>query len=339
MLVLGTRAPDAYRMLLQEDRSVEWGTVWLFLTAGVLGLYRSVRDRRVFDGLVALFCFFVAGEEFSWGQRLFGYYPPEFFLANNFQQEINVHNLPQWFLQPKWILIAVLAGFGVLLPILARARRPRALMTHVGATPPPVELLPWFIALIVLLVAYPLTLTGEWVELLAGGLFVMSLRPLAATAWTALALTFVFGLAMPQAGDALERGRDAGRTECATAEVRALLNDVTTGTAATGKLQRMRRLHTRVWPATTEGYLRSEALLAYRAVLCAGSGPEVTGLRHTYGLDPWGSPYWLLVEKNSKDSRRAMIYSFGPNRRRDIEDTTVDQPDTGDDVIVTTDWP
>ena len=326
-------------MLLQEDRSVEWGTVWAFLTAGALGLYKSVRDRRAFDGLVALFCFFVAGEEFSWGQRLFGYYPPEFFLANNFQQELNVHNLPQWFLQSKWILMAVLAGYGVLLPILARAHRPQALMIRVGATPPPMQLLPWFIASIVLLLAYPLTLTGEWVELLAGGLFVMSLRPPAATASTALALTLAFGLAMPEAGRALERGRDAGRTECALAEARALIDDVTSGPAATEKLQRMRRVHTRVWSATIEGYLRSEALLAYAAVLCAGSAPEVAALRHTYGIDPWGSPYWLLVEKNSKDSRRALIYSFGPNRRRDIEDTTVDQPHTGDDVIVRTDWP
>lgn len=30
--------PDWYRTLMQEDRVVEWATVWLFLAAGVVGL-------------------------------------------------------------------------------------------------------------------------------------------------------------------------------------------------------------------------------------------------------------------------------------------------------------
>jgi hypothetical protein len=42
---------------------------------------------------VAFFCFVVAGKEASWGQRLMGYQPSEYFLANNFQQELNVHNV------------------------------------------------------------------------------------------------------------------------------------------------------------------------------------------------------------------------------------------------------
>jgi len=99
MLLLGRFAPDRYYMLMQEDRLVEWGTVWLFLAAGLIGLRHSIRNRRIFDGLVALFCLFIAGEEFSWGQRLFGFYSPEYFLANNFQQEVNVHNLPGSFSQ------------------------------------------------------------------------------------------------------------------------------------------------------------------------------------------------------------------------------------------------
>lgn len=70
MLLLGRFAPDRYYMLMQEDRLVEWGTVWLFLAAGLIGLRNSIRNRHIFDGLVALFCLFIAGEEFSWGQRL-----------------------------------------------------------------------------------------------------------------------------------------------------------------------------------------------------------------------------------------------------------------------------
>ena len=95
MAWLASRDPQRYEMLMQEDRIVEWATVWLFLAAGVAGLYWSVGRRRMFDGFVALFCLFVAGEEVSWGQRLIGYSAPEFFLRNNFQQELNLHNLPR----------------------------------------------------------------------------------------------------------------------------------------------------------------------------------------------------------------------------------------------------
>jgi len=73
MLLIGYFAPDHYQMLMQEDRPVEWTTVWLFLAAGVIGLRNSIRHRRIFDGLVALFCLFIAGEEISWGQRLLGF--------------------------------------------------------------------------------------------------------------------------------------------------------------------------------------------------------------------------------------------------------------------------
>jgi len=145
----GLLAPGRYENVMQEDRAVEWATVWLFLMAGVVGLFKSISQRRLFDGLVALFCLFVAGEEFSWGQRLFGYYPPEFFLANNFQQEANLHNLPQSFVQPKWILMLALCGYGILLPLLERAGPTRPYLARVGATAPPVALLPWFAIAIV----------------------------------------------------------------------------------------------------------------------------------------------------------------------------------------------
>jgi hypothetical protein len=145
MLLLGHFAPDRYNMLMQEDRVIEWGTVWLFLAAGLIGLRNSIRHRRIFDGLVALFCLFIAGEEFSWGQRLLGFYSPEYFLANNFQQEVNIHNLPGSFLKPKWIFIIALAGYGVFLPLLARSRRLRRFVELVGTSAPP-QIMPWFTA-------------------------------------------------------------------------------------------------------------------------------------------------------------------------------------------------
>jgi hypothetical protein len=335
MLWMGRVAPESYRELLQEDRIIEWGTVWLFLAAGFFGLYHAARSRRLFDGLVALFCLFIAGEEFSWGQRLFGYYAPEFFLSNNFQQEVNLHNLAQAFLQPKWVLMMALAGYGLLLPLMVRRGYGAAWMDRLGATPPPMVLVPWFAIAIILLLWYPLTLTGEWVEAFAGGLFVASMRPGPKTFWTIVALAVVFGGTMTAATDRLEHGRDASRVTCASSEVRGLVDDVAGGDAGTARLWRMGRVHKRVWTSVTERYLDADGLRRFRTVLCDGPSADSAELRHTYGVDPWGSPYWLLFEKNHDGRQRVSVYSFGPNRRRDLSGPEAELVKAGDDILVT----
>ena len=43
--------------------------------------------------LYGLLFFMAAGEEISWGQRIFGWESSEFFLENNKQDETNLHNL------------------------------------------------------------------------------------------------------------------------------------------------------------------------------------------------------------------------------------------------------
>ena len=338
MLWLGGSDPPHYRMLLQEDRIVEWGTVWLFLVAGLLGLRRSLPARRVFDGLVALFCLFVAGEEFSWGQRLLGYFPPEFFLRNNAQQEFSLHNLPPS-VQPGSILMVVLAGYGLLLPLLFCIPRTRPMLEHLGVTPPQVALVPWYLVAILLLWWYPLTLTGEWVEFLVGGLFLISMRPAPTTLWPALVLTITFGASMTSLAGALERGRDETRLACSAAEVRSLADDVAFGRAGTDTLWTMRRVHKRIWSSINDGYVDADHLR--RGDTDCGEPADITRVRRRYGIDPWGSPYWLLVERNTPREWRVTAYSFGPNRRRDIAPTHPDErhdyqsPATMDDVAAT----
>jgi hypothetical protein len=39
--------------------------------------------------------------------------------------------------------------------------------------------------------------------------------------------------------------------------------------------------------------------------------------RAQFFLDPWNSPYWVLDECTSGGDRFVIVYSFGPNRRRD----------------------
>jgi hypothetical protein len=91
--------PDLYYRSSQEDEALEWVTFWAFLFASIYYILGARLDRRRRGGLpwfhigLATFCLFVALEEISWGQRLIGYRAPEVFLARNFQQEFNLHNI------------------------------------------------------------------------------------------------------------------------------------------------------------------------------------------------------------------------------------------------------
>ena len=83
-----------------EDGPLEWGTVACLLATAVVLMRRAMFLRRKNRGGAALACggyallfVFAAGEEISWGQRLFGWEPGDFFLEKNAQQETNLHNL------------------------------------------------------------------------------------------------------------------------------------------------------------------------------------------------------------------------------------------------------
>jgi hypothetical protein len=83
-----------------EDGPLEWGTVACLLATAVVLMRSSMFLRRknrrgaaLACGVYALLFVFAAGEEISWGQRLFGWEPSYFFLEKNAQQETNLHNL------------------------------------------------------------------------------------------------------------------------------------------------------------------------------------------------------------------------------------------------------
>ena len=312
-LVLGSARPERYEALLQEDRFVEWLTVALFAGAAFFALRRAWRGRRIFDGLVGLFCFFVAGEEFSWGQRLFGIRPPDAFLEHNRQQELTVHNFADTFGEPKWLLIVALVGFGLALPLLARSARGARLLERAGASAPHVSLVPWILAAALLLVWYPYSFTGEWVETLAGGAFLFAFMPAARAGATALAAAVPFALGMSWLSGRMHESTPE-QFACAQAEADALVQDIGYGAAATGRLIGASSVHKRLFTAIDEGYVRAERLSAFHAADCPGVPDGAERRRHA--LDPWGSAYWIDVDR-SEESIRLIVYSFGPNRRRD----------------------
>lgn len=83
-----------------EDGFIEWLTVLPLLVVVFIAIRRLVKLSSKRSWLfslcmlgLALLCFFVAGEEISWGQRIFNIESSSFFKKNNAQAETNLHNL------------------------------------------------------------------------------------------------------------------------------------------------------------------------------------------------------------------------------------------------------
>lgn len=320
---LALRRPDAYSAAMQEDRVVEWLTVLAFGSAGIVGLMRAIRDRRVFDALVALFCLFVAGEEMSWGQRLLGMTPHAYFLEHNTQQEMNVHNFADIFGSPKEPFTLVLVGYGIILPLVSLTAHGRRLLDRIGSTPPPRAVLPWFGAAIILFTWYPFRFTGEWTELLAGSAFFAAIGVPTVTLLGSAAAGLAIASAL--AWWSARGGADPARVACASAEVRAIANGVVSD--ADGDLARDRSVHKRVWTLANEGAVDVADIRRRLAMVRCDQASGET--RRRYVVDPWGTAYWLRVADQDA-GRLVTVYSFGPNRRRDMDASAVK---TGDDVF------
>ncbi len=83
-----------------EDGFVEWCTVVVLFITMVVCAKRFWRLRQVRSGLfltvtalLTLLCLFGAGEEISWGQRIFGIETPGYLKDRNAQGELGLHNL------------------------------------------------------------------------------------------------------------------------------------------------------------------------------------------------------------------------------------------------------
>lgn len=325
-LAMSRFAPDAYYLAMQEDRAVEWLTVACFLAAGAIGGWRAVRTRRLGDALVALFCFVAAGEEVSWGQRLIGYTPPDLFLERNAQQEANLHNLAEAFGQPKWTLVAILVAYGIVAPLATRfVPALRRLAERVGFTAPPLAAAAWFAVTVGILAKYPVRFTGEWAEALAGALFLVALVPRPRVLALVLAGSVVAAVGMERVSAILAPSNPYALA-CARAETAALAQAVAADPRLA--LRPRTRAHRRLWTFVQDRDVGPDALARLGTIACEGERAEDQSRRRAFGVDPWGTAYWVRVAPTTR-GRRIEVYSFGPDRRRD--------PAGGDDVATVRD--
>ena len=88
------------KVLAREDGIFEWLTVLALSMSFVMCVHRIAVLRSAKNGVfigvwcfLAVVCFFGAGEEISWGQRIFNIESSDWFKQNNAQSETNLHNL------------------------------------------------------------------------------------------------------------------------------------------------------------------------------------------------------------------------------------------------------
>jgi hypothetical protein len=118
--IIARQGQEAFMTYLREDGLVEnLQVVFLLASCGiaVYNCFRLPKSGIIFYlitwiGLVFLF-FFAAGEEISWGQRIFNYGTTGFFESNNLQHETNLHNLAIGGIKINKLIFSQLMGVSV----------------------------------------------------------------------------------------------------------------------------------------------------------------------------------------------------------------------------------
>lgn len=173
-----------------ENSLVEYSTVILLLFAILCWVKRFIsgyssgsKILRLNSLVIILLISFIIGEEISWGQHIFQFKPPLWFLANNRQAEFNLHNLDLGFLRFDnslfYLLVIILfLIYLIILPLVANySRISRNFLDRVGIPLPGLYLslfYCFFMALGIACLSYPGDSgLGEAVELLEAAVILL----------------------------------------------------------------------------------------------------------------------------------------------------------------------
>ena len=100
VICLSNLAYPVYEWLIMEDEPIENLQFLFYFLSFAVAFFIGVRFFKTRNNLLGLLylvfafaLFSLAMEEISWGQRIFSILTPTYFEENNFQKELNVHNL------------------------------------------------------------------------------------------------------------------------------------------------------------------------------------------------------------------------------------------------------
>jgi hypothetical protein len=343
IVLIGYFSPRTYIALMEEDFIGEWITFYAFALAGfiiIVHLWRCRKNGLDFFSLsfliplaVAAFCLVVAGEEISWGQRIFAFKPPNLFLEQNYQQELNVHNLFKgdgfWGIQieSKHLVMLIAFFYGIFFPFVTRFT---PYLKNLNRYAPAFYMMPYFVLVMAMEEIYPISLTGEACEMYLGLIFLIHVfdtypingfvtrnwnRPY--PLYTVTAAVFVVGIITAPLLNLLIYGSAAEAEAATKRELQLLQKDFLNPTANKKKIIRRKRVHKRVYTAVLQNYFHLPEDSLFLEGKQTPAGPKADDIRNDrkgYFLDSWNNPYWVYYDKKRK---RVVFYSFGPNRKRD----------------------
>lgn len=127
VLVAGSRINrQLFTFLTMEDGPIEWPQFLSFFGAALAGFGIAVKRFRAGHPWQALMflafglgAFVIAGEEISWGQRIFGWQTPEELAAINHQGETTMHNIRS-VQDALGIGLTIASGLAMLMPWLSK---------------------------------------------------------------------------------------------------------------------------------------------------------------------------------------------------------------------------
>ncbi len=143
-----------YLKLTLEDGPIEWLTFSSLLLSAIVsiiiarGIKRHYHYNHWFFILFFFFAILAAGEEISWGQRIFGFKTTEFFKTHSDQPENNLHNAFQGIvgIKTKHIAFILLFVWGVILPLFyKKGKFKKSFLGERTLIIPPAFLIPAFI--------------------------------------------------------------------------------------------------------------------------------------------------------------------------------------------------
>lgn len=120
--ILNLKFHAALDWVCKEDSITETSSAILYFIASILFIYINKKEgfRNIWYWGYFLLFFVIAGEEISWGQRIFGIETPEGLAGINVQKEINIHNLQGIHHPIRAVALVVIFGICYAIPVTDR---------------------------------------------------------------------------------------------------------------------------------------------------------------------------------------------------------------------------